>query len=47
MTNETQVAMDLWKMMIKFYEMYPKYANLDLYVFGESYGRCIIEEGHS
>ena len=26
-------------MMLKFYELYPKYANLDLYIFGESYGK--------
>ena len=31
--------MELWNMMLKFYELYPKYANLDLYIFGESYGK--------
>ena len=29
-------------MMLKFYELYPKYANLDLYIFGESYGKRLM-----
>ena len=37
--NEQTIGMELWNMMLKFYELYPKYANLDLYIFGESYGK--------
>ena len=37
--NERTIGMELWNMMLKFYELYPKYANLDLYIFGESYGK--------
>lgn len=33
-----QIAIDLWNMMLVFYEKYPKYNKLDLYIFGESYG---------
>lgn len=36
-TNERQIAMDLWNMMLEFYKLYPKYDRLDLYIFGESY----------
>ncbi|XP_003387315.1 PREDICTED: serine carboxypeptidase-like 49 [Amphimedon queenslandica] len=35
--DETQLAIDLWNMMLAFYEKYPKYSKLDLYIFGESY----------
>lgn len=34
--------MDLWNLMLEFYKMYPKYTSLDLYIFGESYGRCTV-----
>jgi serine carboxypeptidase-like clade 4 len=34
--------MELWNMMLKFYELYPKYTNLDLYIFGESYGKFSV-----
>ena len=34
-----QLAMDLWNMMLAFYEKHPKYTKLDLYIFGESYGK--------
>ena len=40
--NETTIGIELWNMMLKFYELYPKYANLDLYIFGESYGKLLI-----
>lgn len=40
-TTETQLAIDLWNMMLAFYEKYPKYSKLDLYIFGESYGKCV------
>ena len=39
--NEVTIGMELWNMMLKFYELYPKYANLDLYIFGESYGKLV------
>lgn len=38
-TNERQIATELWDFIRQFYQLYPKYSNLDLYVFGESYGR--------
>jgi carboxypeptidase C (cathepsin A) len=37
-STETQLAIDLWTMMLAFYEKHPKYSNLDLYIVGESYG---------
>lgn len=37
-SNKEQISHELWTFMLMFYEHYPRYANLDLYVFGESYG---------
>ena len=41
-TNERQIAMDLWNMVLEFYKLYPKYDRLDLYIFGESYGTLLV-----
>ncbi|XP_065897505.1 uncharacterized protein [Dysidea avara] len=35
--DERQIARELWYMVQEFYQKYPKYANLDLYILGESY----------
>ena len=43
-TNERTIGKELWAMLLGFYKKYPKYANLDLYIVGESYGK---EKGHS
>ena len=40
-TNERQIATELWDFVRKFYQLYPKYSFLDLYVFGESYGQLL------
>lgn len=40
MTNERQIATELWEFLQQFYQLYPKYASLDLYIFGESYGKA-------
>ena len=37
-TNERTIGTELWTMLQEFYSRYPKYANLDLYIVGESYG---------
>ena len=37
-TNERVIGTELWTMVQEFYHKYPKYANLDLYIVGESYG---------
>ena len=37
-TNERTIGTELWTMIQEFYSRYPKYANLDLYIVGESYG---------
>ncbi len=37
-TNERTIGRELWTMLQEFYSKYPKYANLDLYIVGESYG---------
>lgn len=37
-TNEREIATELWDFIRQFYSLYPKYSMLDLYVFGESYG---------
>ena len=37
-TNERSIGTELWTMLQEFYSRYPKYANLDLYIVGESYG---------
>jgi len=37
-TNERVIGTELWSMVQQFYLKYPKYANLDLYIVGESYG---------
>lgn len=36
--DEKQIARDFWYFLRQFYAKYPKYAKLDLYVIGESYG---------
>ncbi len=38
-TNEWTIGTDIWKMLQEFYQKYPKYAKLDLYIVGESYGK--------
>ena len=40
-TNEKTIGKELWTMIQEFYTLYPKYANLDLYIVGESYGECV------
>lgn len=40
-TNERTIGTELWTMIQEFYHKYPKYANLDLYIVGESYGECM------
>lgn len=50
-TNEREIATELWDFIRQFYALYPKYSMLDLYVFGESYaghyvpatGQVIVE----
>ena len=37
-TNERTIGVELWTMIQEFYHKYPKYASLDLYIVGESYG---------
>jgi len=37
-TNETQVSEDFYTALQEFFAGYPQYAQLDLYIFGESYG---------
>ena len=37
-TNERQIATELWELIRQFYALYPKYSKLDLYIVGESYG---------
>ena len=36
--DEKQIARDFWYFLRQFYAKHPKYAKLDLYVIGESYG---------
>ena len=36
--DEKQIARDFWYFLRQFYAKYPKYAKLDLYLIGESYG---------
>lgn len=38
-TNERTIGIELWTMLQEFYKKYPKYAKLDLYIVGESYGK--------
>lgn len=38
-TNERTIGTELWTMLQEFYKKYPKYAKLDLYIVGESYGK--------
>ena len=40
-TNERTIGTELWTMLQEFYSLYPKYANLDLYIVGESYGESM------
>lgn len=50
-TNERQIATELWELIRQFYALYPKYKDLDLYIIGESYaghyvpatGQVIVE----
>ena len=37
-TNERQIATELWDLIREFYALYPQYSKLDLYIVGESYG---------
>ena len=37
-TNEQQIATELWDLIREFYALYPQYSKLDLYIVGESYG---------
>jgi carboxypeptidase C (cathepsin A) len=36
-TNEVQVAEDIWEFLQQFFAGHPQYANLAFYIFGESY----------
>jgi carboxypeptidase C (cathepsin A) len=36
-TNEKQIATDFWTFLQQFFNKYPKYANLELFIVGESY----------
>ena len=40
-TNERVIGTELWSMVQQFYAKYPKYASLDLYIVGESYGEAL------
>lgn len=40
-TNERTIGTELWTMIQEFYHKYPKYAQLDLYIVGESYGKKV------
>ncbi|KAL5484456.1 hypothetical protein EMCRGX_G020964 [Ephydatia muelleri] len=50
-TNERQIAQELWDFIRQFYTRYPQYSHLDLYIIGESYaghyvpalGQVIVE----
>ncbi len=46
-TNERTIGTELWTMILEFYKMYPKYADLDLYIVGESYGEWYVLSGTS
>jgi len=37
-TNENQVAQEMYMFIQEFYQLYPKYSKLPLYIIGESYG---------
>ena len=37
-TNERQIATEIWNLIREFYALYPQYSKLDLYIVGESYG---------
>ena len=37
-TNERQIATEIWDLIREFYSLYPQYSKLDLYIVGESYG---------
>lgn len=41
-TNERTIGTELWQMIQEFYLKYPKYAHLDLYIVGESYGEEVL-----
>lgn len=41
-TNERTIGVELWTMIQEFYKKYPKYASLDLYLVGESYGELSL-----
>jgi carboxypeptidase C (cathepsin A) len=36
-TNEKEISLALWNFIVLFYQKYPKYSRLDLYIIGESY----------
>jgi carboxypeptidase C (cathepsin A) len=36
-TDEFQIANDMYNFMQEFYSLYPQYYNLDFYITGESY----------
>ena len=40
--TERTIGVELWTMLMQFYQLYPKYSNLDLYIFGESYGILLV-----
>ena len=40
-TDERTIANELWDLIRAFYGMYPKYASLNLYITGESYGEWL------
>ena len=37
-TNEREIATEIWDLIREFYALYPQYSKLDLYIVGESYG---------
>jgi len=45
--NEKQVAQDMFVFLQQFFQMYPQYAKLDMYILGESYaGHYVPAIGH-